>query len=295
MQLNQIQRVVVMGAGQMGRGIAQVCAQSGHQVALCDVDIERARVAYEAIAAQLTKLVDRGKLAASERDATLANLTASTIEADVPRAELVIEAATENLELKAALFTKLDQLAPPDALLCSNTSSISITRLAAATQRPEQVEGVHFMNPVPVMQLVELIRGLVTSDATHDVLVAFAQKLGKTVVTSSDRPGFIVNRVLIPMLNEACFALSEGVASVEDIDRAITLGLNHPMGPFRLADWIGLDTVLSIAEVLHHDIGDSKYRPAVLLRNLVAAGHLGVKSGRGFYHYDGTRPVRATL
>lgn len=295
MRVEDIQRVAVVGAGQMGQGIAQVCVQSGYQVALCDVDLQRANTARETIGVQLDKLVAKGKLPPAARDAAAERLSAATIEADVPGADVVIEAATENVELKEALFTKLDQLAPPGALLCTNTSSISITRLAAATRRPQQVEGVHFMNPVPVMQLVELIRGLVTSAATHDTLVAFAQKLGKTVVTSSDRPGFIVNRVLIPMLNEACFALSEGVASVEDMDRAITLGLNHPMGPFRLADWIGLDTVLSIAEVLHHDIGDPKYRPAVLLRNLVAAGHLGVKSGRGFYRYEGTRPVGPAL
>ncbi len=292
MKLEEIRTVAVVGAGQMGRGIAQVCAQHGFDVALCDVDASVAETGKASIGKQLQKLVDKGKLADDQAQATLARIEAIELQLGVGRAQLVIEAATENFELKRQLFQRLDQLAPEGALLCSNTSSISITQLAAATSRPELVAGVHFMNPVPVMQLVELIRGLVTSDETHALLVAFGDKLEKTVVTSADRPGFIVNRVLIPMLNEACFALSEGVASIADMDQAITLGLNHPMGPFRLADWIGLDTVLAIAEVLHRDIGDPKYRPAVLLRNLVAAGHLGVKSGRGFYLYDGNRPVQ---
>ncbi len=291
MELDDLERVAVIGAGQMGRGIAQVCAQTGYRVAVCDVDESVAAAGTATIGKQLEKLVAKGKLSRAEAETISEKLSAKQVDAGVEDAQLVIEAATENVQLKLRLFEQLDKGAPAGALLCSNTSSISITRLAAATARPELVAGVHFMNPVPVMKLVEVIRGQVTSDETHALVVAFGRKLGKKVVTSLDRPGFIVNRVLIPMLNEACFALSEGVASISDMDEAITLGLNHPMGPFRLADWIGLDTVLAIAEVLHRDFGDAKYRPPVLLRNLVAAGHVGVKSGRGFYVYEGTHAV----
>lgn len=292
LKLDDVTRVAVVGVGQMGRGIALVCARAGYEVSLCDVDRASALDARQRIASQLARLVGKNKLTGEEATGIERRLLPCELEAGVGPAQLVIEAVSEEPRVKLALFEELDRLAPPGALLCSNTSSISITRIAASTRRPELVEGVHFMNPVPTMQLVELIRGWVTADTTHELLCAFARKIGKTVVTSQDHPGFIVNRILIPMLNEACFAAAESVASVEDIDLAIRLGLNHPMGPFRLADLIGLDTVLSIAEVLHRDLGDDKYRPAVLLRNLVAAGHLGVKSGRGFYVYEGDTPPR---
>jgi 3-hydroxybutyryl-CoA dehydrogenase len=295
MESKNVQRIAVIGAGQMGRGIAQTCAQNGHEVLLCDLDIARASAGKSEIEQQLQRLLGKAKITAEQSAATLARLVPSEVEPGASTAHLVIEAASEDPDLKLRLFEKLDAVAPSQTILCSNTSSISITRLAGATNRPERVVGMHFMNPVPVMKLVELIRGQATSDETHGLVSEFAEGLGKTVVTSADRPGFIVNRVLIPMLNEACFALSEGVASIEDTDLAITLGLNHPMGPFRLADWIGLDTVLAIASVLHDDFGDSKYRPCVLLRNLVAAGHLGVKSGRGFYIYEGSGPVRSAF
>lgn len=292
LKLEDVTRVAVVGVGQMGRGIAQVCARAGYEVSLCDVDRASALDARQRLASQLARLVGKSKLTGEEATAIERRLLPCELEEGVGPAQLAIEAVSEDPRVKLALFEELDRLAPRGALLCSNTSSISITRIAASTRRPELVEGVHFMNPVPTMQLVELIRGRVTADTTHELLCAFARKLGKTVVTSQDHPGFIVNRILIPMLNEACFAAGESVASVEDIDLAIRLGLNHPMGPFRLADLIGLDTVLSIAEVLHRDLGDDKYRPAVLLRNLVAAGHLGVKSGRGFYVYEGDTPPR---
>jgi 3-hydroxybutyryl-CoA dehydrogenase len=295
MQLEGVHKVAVIGVGQMGRGIAQVVAAAGFDVALSDIELERAEGARSLIEKQLDGLVQKGKMSSADAAGIVQRLTPQPIMQAACDAQIVIEAATENLELKLRLFAELDRVAPADSLLCSNTSSISITRLAAATARPALVAGVHFMNPVPVMKLVELIRGLITSDETHALLVAFAEKLGKTVVSSSDSPGFIVNRILIPMLNEACFTLSEGVASVTDIDQAIQLGLAHPMGPLRLADLIGLDTVLAIAQVLHQQFGDSKYRPAVLLQNLVAAGYLGIKSGRGFYFYAGNKPTRPAL
>ncbi len=295
MNLQDVKRVAVIGAGQMGTGIAQVCAQRGYEVSLCDAENNAAQSARTQIERVLARLVSKGKLEEGEALRASARLESVPIERGAAHAQLVIEAITENLDAKLQLFERLDKLAQPNTLLCSNTSSISITRLAAATGRPGMVAGVHFMNPVPVMKLVEVIKGLSTSSRTMDVVTGFAKNLGKTVVTSKDRPGFIVNRVLIPMLNEACFALSEGVANIEDVDAAITMGLNHPMGPFRLADWIGLDTVLAIAEVLHRDLGEDKYRPNVLLRNLVAAGHLGVKRGRGFYYYDGNTVVGPAL
>ncbi len=278
-------KVGVVGAGQMGAGIAQVAAQAGLQVWLADASMELAERGLKNISAQLGKQVEKGKLEKSAADATLQRLHAA-VPSDLGACDLVVEAITEKFEVKRELFIVLDKLLPPEAILASNTSSISITALAAATKRPAQVIGMHFMNPVPVMKLVELIRGLQTSDATYARTKALAEQLGKTTVLANEAPGFIVNRILIPMLNEAVFALEGGLASAEDIDTAMKLGTNQPMGPLTLADFIGLDTVLAICEVLHKELGDDKYRPAPLLRRYVAAGWLGKKSGRGFHTYS---------
>jgi 3-hydroxybutyryl-CoA dehydrogenase len=291
MQLGDIQQIAIIGAGQMGQGIAQVCAAHGYRVALCDSAQERAQAAKQRIEERLAQAVQRGKLSAEALAATCSRLQVQTLEQGLPSADVCIEAIPEDLAAKRRVFSQLDQLAPERAVLCSNTSSIPIRQLAQATTRPGQVMGMHFMNPVPSMRLLELIRSEHTTDATHNLISALGEKLGKTVVTSQDRPGFIVNRILIPQLNEACLALSEGVASVEDIDRAITLGLNHPMGPLLLADWIGLDTVHAIAEVLHEQMGNEKYRPCALLAHLVKLGHVGVKAGKGFYIYEAGKPV----
>ena len=280
-----IGRMAVIGAGQMGTGIAQVAAQAGVEVRLADASPELARRSVDRLGATLAKLVEKGKLAAAEREAILGRIRPVAALEECAPADLAIEAVVESEAVKKELFRKLDAILPPAALLASNTSSISITALAAATRRPDRFMGMHFMNPPPVMQLVEIIRGLQTSDATYQAAVDLARRFGKTVVTSRDSPGFIVNRILIPLLNEACFALQEGLASPEDIDTAVKLGLNHPMGPLTLADFVGLDTCLSIAEVLHRELGEDKYRPAPLLRNYVAAGWVGRKSGRGFYRY----------
>lgn len=280
-----MKKIGVVGAGQMGSGIAQVAADKGHPVVLLDVSLDVATRGKSKMAASLDKLVQKGKLSSEAREGLLSRIVPAGDYAALSDCDLVVEAATENQDLKKKIFIEIDRVLSPQAILATNTSSISITLLAATTKRPEQVIGMHFMNPVPVMSLVEIIRGLQTSDATYQATVELSRGLGKEVVTARDVPGFIVNRLLIPFLNEACFALAEGLGTVEDIDKAIKLGLNHPMGPFTLADLIGLDTCLAIAEVLHRELGEDKYRPAPLLRNYVAAGWLGRKVGRGFYKY----------
>jgi 3-hydroxybutyryl-CoA dehydrogenase len=280
-----IHHLLVVGAGQMGAGIAQVALQSGHHVTLVDVSNEMLAKGRASVEKGLGKLVEKGKMDEDTRIQAVARLSTSNAILEVKNVDAAIEAVSENEELKKKIFKDLDQIVRPGGLLATNTSSIPITRLASATKRPEAVIGMHFMNPVPVMQLVEIIRGAATSDDTYTHTKALAEKMGKTTVVSKDFPGFIINRILIPMLNEACFALMEGVATVEDIDTAMKLGTNQPMGPLTLADFIGLDTCLSIAQVLHEGLGDSKYRPCPLLRQYVEAGWLGRKTGRGFYKY----------
>ncbi|MFL5352739.1 3-hydroxyacyl-CoA dehydrogenase family protein [Archangium sp.] len=279
------EHIIVVGAGQMGSGIAQVALQAGMRVTLVDVSKEGLAKGAERIKGGLKKLVEKGKLDAAKLEAASASLATATSATEVKDVDFAIEAVTENEDLKRRIFVELDGVVKPGGILATNTSSIPITRIAAATKRPENVIGMHFMNPVPVMQLVELIRGAATSDATYQTTKALAEKMGKTTVVSKDFPGFIVNRILIPMLNEACFALMEGLGTAEDIDTAMKLGTNQPMGPLQLADFIGLDTVLYIAEVLHKGLGDDKYRPCPLLRQYVDAGWYGKKSGRGFYKY----------
>ncbi len=278
-------RVLVVGAGQMGAGIAQVFAQHGHEVLLNDVDAQRIARGIDGIAAVLDRNVERGRMTGEQRGQVLEHIDPRPHLHDLDVA-LAIEAATENVQTKLELFRTLDDNTPPEAILASNTSSISITQLAAVTSKPDRVIGMHFMNPVPVMALVEVIRGLATSDATAKTIVELARGLGKTPVESRDFPGFVVNRILMPMINEAIYALYEGVASAGDIDAAMKLGTNQPMGPLALADFIGLDTCLAILEVLHEGLGDPKYRPCPLLRQYVTAGWYGKKTGRGFHTYS---------
>ncbi len=286
----EIRTIGVLGAGQMGGGIAQVAAAAGYDVVLADASIELAQKGRGKIDAILGKQVEKGKITAEAKDALVARIKPVASSADFGTCDLVVEAATENVDLKLKLFRGCDDAMKPGAILASNTSSISLTRLAGVTKRPELVIGMHFMNPPALMKLVEIVRAVQTSDETYATVRAAAEKMGKTVTVSRDAPGFLVNRILIPMLCEACFALQEGVGTAEDIDTGAKLGLNHPMGPLELSDLIGLDTVLAIADVLHEDIGDDKYRAPTLLRNLVAAGWVGKKSGRGFYVYeDGAR------
>ncbi len=276
----------VVGAGQMGSGIAQVLAQHGHRVLLNDINDAAIQRGLHAIGASLDRFIKKGTLTTEQKDATLRRITPAPALESFHESTVVIEAATEREDLKLDLFRRLDQLCRPETILASNTSSISITTIAAVTQRPEQVIGMHFFNPVPIMGLVEIVRGLRTSDSTYQAIEALARALGKTPVAVNDYPGFVSNRILMPMINEAIYALYEGVAAVEAIDTVMKLGMNHPMGPLQLADFIGLDTCLAILEVLHDGLGDPKYRPCPLLRKMVAAGWLGKKSGRGFYAYD---------
>ena len=283
---SSISTVGVIGAGQMGHGIAQVAAMSGYHVLLNDRDEQALDNALAAIESSLNKLVAKERISSDLRDATLDRMSTTTDLAEFGDCDLIIEAIVENEAIKLELFARLDEIAKPEAILASNTSSISITRLAAATGRPDRFIGMHFMNPVPIMKLVEVIEGLATSSQTTATIEAVTEKMGKTAVFAKDSPGFVVNRILMPMINEAVFAYHEGLASIEDIDNAMKLGTNQPMGPLTLADFIGLDTCLSILEVLHENIGDPKYRPCPLLRTYVDAGWLGRKAGRGFYTYD---------
>ena len=284
--LDEVTTIGILGAGQMGAGIAQITAASGFRVVLADASLDLAERGKNRIASIVSKQVEKQKVTAEASTALLARITPASGPDDFGHCDFVIEAAAENVEIKLALLRKCDAVLGAGKWLASNTSSISLTRLAAATSRPDRVIGMHFMNPPPLMKLVEIVRALQTSDETHALTCALAEKLGKTVTTSRDAPGFLVNRILIPMLCEACFALEQGVGSAEDIDTSAKLGLNHPMGPLELSDLIGLDTVLAIADVLHREFGDDKYRAPTLLRNFVAAGYLGRKSARGFYRYD---------
>lgn len=281
-----IDKVLVMGAGQMGSGIAQVCAMSGYDVTLHDLKDEFVQKGIQSISKNLNRQVEKGKISDEEKQDILSRLTASTDIQNAAGVDLVIEAAIENMEIKSKLFTQLDEIAPKHAILATNTSSLPITEIAAATKRPEQVIGMHFMNPVPVMKLVEVIRGLATADEVYEAIEDMAKKLSKVPVEVNDFPGFVANRILMPMINEAVYTLYEGVASKEDIDSVMKLGMNHPMGPLTLADFIGLDTCLYIMETLHEGFGDDKYRPCPLLRKYVKAGWLGKKTGRGFYEYN---------
>ena len=286
-----IKNVGIVGAGQMGCGIAHVCSLAGYKVTLYDLSKERIEASLATINGNMARQVTNGKMADDERKTALSHITGSTDVQDLASMDLVIEAATEDENVKRKIFGQICPVLKPEALLATNTSSLSITRLAAATDRPDQFMGIHFMNPVPVMKLVELVRGIATGEKTFETAKDFVRSLDKTITVAEDFPAFIVNRILLPMINEAIYTLYEGVGSVEAIDTAMKLGANHPMGPLQLADFIGLDTCLSIMQVLHDGLADSKYRPCPLLVKYVEAGWLGRKSGRGFYDYRGEVPV----
>src|SRR5690625_508384 len=282
----EVKNIAVIGAGQMGSGIAQVCAQSGYNVIMQDVKKEAVDRGVQSITKSLSRSVEKERMSEEEKEATLQRLTGTTNIEDLNGADLVIEAVIENIDIKKDIFQKLDKIVPAHAILATNTSSIPITEIAAVTERPEKVIGMHFMNPVPVMKLVEIIRAIQTSDETYQVIAEVTKTLYKTGVTVHDFPGFVANRVLMPMINEAIYTVYEGVTTPEDVDTVMKLGMNHPMGPLTLADFIGLDTCLYIMEVLYEGFGDSKYRPCPLLKQYVMAGWYGKKSGRGFYTYD---------
>ncbi|MBU1348190.1 MAG: 3-hydroxybutyryl-CoA dehydrogenase [Alphaproteobacteria bacterium] len=286
-----IKTVAIIGAGQMGVGIAHAVALGGYSVKLYDVAADRLPTALAVVAAALARQVERGVVTETEADAALANIVGVETLSEAGKADLVIEAAVEDEATKKAVFAELAPHLGPDTLLASNTSSISITRLASVTDRPERFIGLHFMKPAPVMKLVEIIRGIATSAGTYEIAVAFAESLGKTTTNAEDFPAFIVNRILVPMINEAIYVLYEGVGNVASIDKALKLGANHPMGPLELADFMGLDVVLAIMNVLYEGLADSKYRPCPLLVKYVEAGWLGRKSGRGFYDYSGDAPA----